>query len=242
MRNDRRWAWVCGGVVVGWWGMMTGVLASGEGAAEGAGEAGKREYVLVTAAQWGSKPATMPASANHEPRFITIHHAGEEWKLTDDPVRKLRGLQRYGQTQKNWPDLPYQFLIAPDGVVYEGRPVVYKPETNTKYDTTGHVGIMLWGNFGVQRVSEAQLRSAVYLTADMCRKLGISSATIGGHMDRAETACPGKDLYRYIQSGQFRGWVDDVLAGRVPAIELLPEEAGGPTTFIAGGATTQKLG
>jgi hypothetical protein len=181
----------------------------------------------------------MPASAYQTPKLITIHHAGELWKPTDDPLRKLRGLQKYGQNQKNWPDLPYHFLISPDGTAYEGRPTRFKPETNTNYDTTGHVGIMLWGNFQDQRVSIEQLTTAVRLTAALCRDLSISPETIAGHKDRAQTACPGADLYRYIESGLFREWVQTALAGQNPPIALLPPLPGGPTAFVSQSPSTR---
>jgi hypothetical protein len=212
-----------------WWVGMSATLAADHQPAA---------HKLVTAAEWLSTPTTMPAPAVHTPKFITIHHAGEFWKPTDEPIRKLRGLQKYGQTQKNWPDLPYHYLIAPDGTAYEGRPTRDKPETNTSYDTTGHVGIMLWGNFEDQRVSLEQLTTAVHLTARLCRELAISPKTIAGHKDRAETACPGADLYRYINSGVFTQWVKLALAGQEPSIALLPPSPDGPTTFISQAPST----
>src|SRR3954466_7446576 len=92
---------------------------------------------IVAAKEWGSKPLAIDASRKQVPKFITIHHAGVLWKAGDDPVKKLQGLQVYGQKEKGWPDVPYHFLIAPDGRIFEGRAVAYEPDTNTSYTTSG---------------------------------------------------------------------------------------------------------
>src|SRR5207249_10377189 len=55
-----------------------------------------------------------------------------------------------------WPDLPYHFLIAPDGRIFEGRPVEYEPESNTDYSLAGNVGVELMGDFNRQRPSKAR--------------------------------------------------------------------------------------
>ena len=74
---------------------------------------------IVPASEWGSKPQAIAESRKHVPRFIRIHHAGVLWKAGDDPVKKLAALQAWGQREKGWPDLPYHYLIAPDGRIFE---------------------------------------------------------------------------------------------------------------------------
>jgi len=189
---------------------------------------------IVTAKEWGSKPQPIDDSHKHTPKRITIHHAGVFWKGTQEPVNTVRGLQAYGQKEKNWPDLPYHFLIAPDGTIFEGRSLAYEPQSNTDYPLQGHVGVELMGNFEEQRVSPQQLKSLVALTAYLCDSLSIAPTEIAGHRDRAEkqTVCPGKDLYRYIEGGQIRGWVEKTLNGDKPDIAPLEALPGGPTDPI----------
>jgi hypothetical protein len=189
---------------------------------------------IVTAKEWGSKPQPIDDSHKHTPQRITIHHAGVFWKGTQEPVNTVRGLQAYGQKEKNWPDLPYHFLIAPDGTIFEGRSLAYEPQSNTNYPLQGHVGVELMGNFEEQRVSPQQLKSLVALTAYLCDSLSIAPKEIAGHKDRAEkqTVCPGKDLYRYIEGGQIRGWVEKTLNGAKPDIAPLDALPGGPTDEI----------
>lgn len=186
---------------------------------------------VVPASAWDSQPQEIEEEHRHTPSRVTLHHAGELWKDSDDPIRKVKGLQSWGQRERDWPDVPYHFLIAPDGRIIEGRSVEYKGETNTTYDTTGHLLIMCWGNFEEQRITEHQLDSAVRLAAHLIGKYDIDPSSTVGHNDVAQTACPGKDFDRYIDDGTFEQWVRDVLDGRELEIELKEPLEGGPTEF-----------
>jgi len=196
---------------------------------------------IVTRQQWGSTPLEIPDSRKHTPKFITIHHAGVFWKAGGDPAKFVKSMQSWGQRDKNWPDLPYHFLIAPDGRIFEGRAIEYEPESNTKYDLQGHIGVELMGSFGQQRVSQPQLESLVKIVAWLSQELKIDVSQIAGHKDRApkQTDCPGRDMYRYITGGQIRQWVTELQAGKQPKVELLPALPEGPTTMIGEVATTQ---
>jgi hypothetical protein len=187
---------------------------------------------IIPPADWGSKPQPIPATRKQTPRFITIHHAGVVWKAGADPVKTLQTLQAWGQKEKHWPDLPYHFLIAPDGRIFAGRPVEYEPETNTTYKTAGHIGVELFGNFEVQRPSQAQLESLVNLTAWLAQEYKIPLDAIGGHKDRAETACPGRDLYRYFKDGQLKAWIQAAMHGKSPEINPGPPLKDGPTEVL----------
>jgi hypothetical protein len=198
----------------------------------------------VTREQWGSTPQPMPDSRKHTPKYITIHHAGVEWKTGADPAAFVKSMQAWGQREKGWPDLAYHFMIAPDGRIFEARPIEYEPESNTKYALQGHIGVELMGNFETQRPSEAQLKSTVALVAWLCQDLKIDPSQPGevaGHKDRAQgqTVCPGKDFYRYLQDGEFVGWVKETLAGQSPDVKPGAPLPGGPTVVINTVPSTQ---
>ncbi|MEM7624035.1 MAG: peptidoglycan recognition family protein [Planctomycetota bacterium] len=188
---------------------------------------------VVSAEAWGSTPQPLGDDRRHVPRYVTIHHAGVTW-ADGDAAKKVKALQTWGQNEKGWPDLPYHFLIAPNGTVFEGRPMAYEPETNTSYDVHGHLGVQLYGNFEEQRVSTAQMTALVNLTAWLLDKHGFTIDAIGGHRDRlgADTSCPGRDLARYLDDGSFAAWVEATRRGEEPAIELGPPLPDGPTEMI----------
>src|SRR4051812_5030847 len=199
--------------------MLVGLLVCGVARGEEKAAVRVPKPAIVSAEEWGSKSEPIPAERKHVPKYITIHHAGVLWKAGDEAGKSLRGVQVFGQKEKHWPDLPYHFLIAPDGRIFAGRPVEYEPETNTTYKTRGHIGVELMGNFEEQRPSREQLESVVRLTAWLAQEYKIEMKDIGGHKDRAETQCPGKDFYRYFQDGQLRGWIRGVMEGREVKVE-----------------------
>ena len=194
---------------------------------------------IVSAKEWGSEPQPIPDSRKHTPQFITVHHAGVDWKPGRDPVTFVKNMQGWGQREKNWPDLAYHFMIAPDGRIFEARSMEYEPESNTKYDLQGHIGIELMGNFETQRPSEKQLESLVAIVAWVCQEKNIPPSEIATHRDRAkkQTSCPGKDLYRYFEDGTFVGWVKQTLAGKQPDVKPGPPLEGGPTVVVDTPAT-----
>ena len=190
---------------------------------------------IVSREEWGSRPDPIPEARKQTPKFFTIHHAGELWKPGTDAALTMRKLQAFGQREKHWPDVPYHYLISPDGRVFEGRDWHYQPESNTKYDLNGVLNIELFGNFEEQRVSPQQLTALVQLIAKLSKDLNVDPETIRGHRDAAEgqTVCPGKDFYRYIHDGLIKEWVIETLAGKTPDIHELDALPDGPTTQIS---------
>lgn len=204
-----------------------------------------RPAKFVTAADWGSRPDPIPDERRHTPKHVTLHHAGVLWTADRDPVQFIRNMQSWGKKRPEleepprntyWPDLPYHFLIAPDGRIFEGRPLEYEPESNTKYELAGHLGVELMGNFEQQRPSPAQVESAVRLVAWLLAKhdLPLDAITTHARVAKGQTRCPGRDFARYFdaEKPQFAEWVGAVLKGKPPVIELGPPLDGGPTQLI----------
>lgn len=200
---------------------------------------------LVSAADWGSDPDPIDDSRRHTPRFVTVHHAGVVWTGERDPVDFIRGMQSWGKRRPQieepprdtyWPDLPYHFLIAPDGTIYEGRSTAYEPESNTDYELSGHLGVELMGNFEEQRPSREQLDSLVELIAWLLSEHDLSTDAIGTHASVApgQTSCPGRDLLRYFEGEgpAIAEWVQRVLDGQPANIELGEPLTDGPTEGI----------
>ncbi|MBA4104600.1 MAG: N-acetylmuramoyl-L-alanine amidase [Pirellula sp.] len=205
--------------------------------------AAPRPTNIVTREEWKSDPAPIPDNRKHTPRYITLHHAGVLWTNSQTPEQFIRNMQAWGkrrpeieQPPRNtyWPDLAYHFLIAPDGRIFEGRPVEYEPESNTKYELAGNLGVEMMGDFNQQRPSPAQLESAVRLTAWLADEHKIKADDIRTHQDAApnSTTCPGADFYRYFKSGEFKQWVAQVQQGEQPSITPGAPLPDGPTEVI----------
>jgi hypothetical protein len=160
---------------------------------------------IITKAEWGGGEATTSLLRAHLPTRLTLHHGGVRVNPAADHVKALRGLQRYGWNEKNWPDLPYHFVIEPDGLIYEGRDPLKVGDTNTSYDPTGHLLVCVSGNYEDQTVNEKQLAAICDLYAWLSDRYNINPETLGGHMEYAETLCPGRNLQALLVSGLLEG-------------------------------------
>jgi len=146
-----------------------------------------------------------PYSA-HVPVRITVHHEGTQLAMKDDAAKKISNIQKWGMgPDKNWADIPYHFLIAPGGTIYEGRKASTVGETSTEYDPTGHLLICCLGNLNTDTVPAAQLQSLVQLIHYSSRKFNIPVDSLRTHKDFSkQTICPGKNLSLYFENGWIK--------------------------------------
>jgi hypothetical protein len=153
----------------------------------------------------------------HTIHTITLHHTGDAQPLLPehDPAARLRGLQNWGRTDRNWWDVPYHFLIDLDGNIYEGRDWRFMGETNTRYDPSGHLLISVIGNYEIQHPTEAQIRAVTDLMAWGAASFDVPLERILGHGDLTPTSCPGRWLRGYLDDGTFRRGVEQRLRGTI---------------------------
>lgn len=155
-----------------------------------------------------------PYRAQTPVRF-TIHHSAVELSPGADAARHLAGIQSWCMGEaRNWADIPYHFIIGPDGEIFEGRDPLTEGESNTDYDTAGHLQINLLGDFSEQDPTKEQWESLVALVAWASTRFEIPTATIKAHRDFAPTACPGDRLYRDVKNGRLRKEADRILSGQ----------------------------
>lgn len=107
--------------------------------------------------------------------------------VTDRPLSN-------GKIRSAWPDVPYHYYVATDGSVGEGRDWRYVGDTNTNYDTAGHLLVVVEGNFTLEDVSVEQRRTLEVIIPVLAHHFHIPPDKIGAHKDFAATQCPGKKL------------------------------------------------
>lgn len=183
----------------GLWGLLLLAGVSGSWAQQ-AGQ-GPASLPIVSPTDWGAVPpdAAMAerAIAKIQGRItgITVHHQGEIWVSGSDVAAYLRRLQQWSRQSRPWVDLPYHYVIAPEGTIFAGRPIEWAGDSNTDYDTRGQIQVMLLGNFEEQQPTAAQLSSAVGLLAHLMRTYDLPRDAILAHRHHtAQTVCPGAHL------------------------------------------------
>ncbi len=161
-----------------------------------------KKFNMVSRADWGAEPAKGEMK-EHKPSYITIHHTGTPQKPARSIEDKLRGLQKFSQSENTladgkkkaaWPDVPYHFYIAADGQIAQGREIQFVGDTNTEYDPTGHLLVTLEGNFENEKPTEAQMETTRAVVKFLAKKYKVPAKKIGSHKDYAKTACPGENL------------------------------------------------
>ena len=157
--------------------------------------------------------ASMRLRIPHRITHVTLHHTGDAQPLRpqDDPAAKLRGLQAWGASDRNWWDVPYHYLLDLEGRIYEGRDYRFMGETNTAYDPGGHFLISVIGNYERQEATPAQLASIADMMAWAIKEFDVPLDRIGGHYNYANTGCPGQHLKKYLEDGTLRRMVSERL-------------------------------
>lgn len=149
---------------------------------------------VISPTEWGGveRPVDRPRQAV---AHLTVHHGGVRWEPGTDVQAYMRRLQQWSRETKGWVDIPYHYIIAPDGKIYAGRSPLIAGDTNTEYDTQGHVQVMLLGNFEEQVPTSSQWDSGVQLLSHLLRAHGLAPSSIGAHLHHSkQTACPGANL------------------------------------------------
>ncbi|MGQ0561257.1 MAG: peptidoglycan recognition protein family protein [Gemmatimonadota bacterium] len=158
---------------------------------------------IVARAEWGAADPVLPMVA-HQPSRLTIHHTGVRSNRSLSLEQKLRGLQAFsqrddklanGKAKPAWADVPYHYYIDITGRIGEGRDVRYTGDTNTTYDPTGHVLVVVEGNFERQAPAPEQLAALRSMVQWLSARWQIPAKRIAAHRDFAQTSCPGDSLY-----------------------------------------------
>jgi hypothetical protein len=91
-------------------------------------ESGRGSLVEVAAglsihprADWGADLPPRRAMPREDVRFLLVHHSATGNDVPD-PRSLIRGIYAFHTSSaKGWPDVAYNFFVAPDGSVWEGR-------------------------------------------------------------------------------------------------------------------------
>jgi hypothetical protein len=166
---------------------------------------------LLCREAWGARPAR-PGGKPHTITRMTLHHEAVVLGDNRNAPGRLRQDQHYHQDQLGWIDIAYHVGVDRNGNIYELRSTEIAGDTATDYDTTGHFLVLCEGDFDREAVSEAQLHGTAVAFAWAARQFRISSDTLAGHRDFAQTSCPGANLYAHLTSGDLKRRIDEVLS------------------------------
>lgn len=149
---------------------------------------------------------------------VIVHHAATSNTLTDYE-NVVRNIYLFHTQDRGWSDIGYNYLIAQDGTIFEGRSAGSQSVDNDNVQGAhfcgqngGTMGICLLGNFNTAEPTDTAVASLERLTAWKVDKEGLdplgqrthpansSLETIAGHRDGCATECPGDNLYARLEA------------------------------------------
>lgn len=156
------------------------------------------------------KPKELPIE-NKVTNIIIHHSAG--LNINTNYYEVLRNIYIYHTQINGWNDIGYNYIIAPDGTIFEGRDGQGRLEIDNVLGAhfcnknTGTMGICLLGNFDIEQPTTIALESLEKLLLWKTKKEKIDVLTktyhassdkilknIANHNDGCITDCPGKYL------------------------------------------------
>ncbi|MEM9991421.1 MAG: N-acetylmuramoyl-L-alanine amidase [Bacteroidota bacterium] len=164
---------------------------------------------VVSRSSWGALYSRTGGSSRVT--HLVVHHEyGSNY--SSDWAARVRAVQRYHQVNLGWRDAGYNFMIDPNGVIYEGRAGGDNAiGAHTCGANTNTMGICMLGNYSTVVPTSATQTSVKRLLAWKADKENINPLAsayqsgmylrrIYAHRDRNCSACPGNGGYSIMGS------------------------------------------
>ena len=130
------------------------------------------------------------AKRNYTDKIVYHHQAGNEADATT-----IHRWHRNRQTSSGgyWAGIGYHYIIMRNGEIQTGRPHwAYGAHAGSSANGSS-IGIMFTGNLDVQKPTQAQIDSAVWLEKEIIRPI-YGKLRIEQHSDHMATSCAGKNF------------------------------------------------
>ncbi|WPP48539.1 N-acetylmuramoyl-L-alanine amidase [Catalinimonas niigatensis] len=150
-------------------------------------------------------------------RHVIVHHSAGS-NISTDYLNTVRNIYLFHTQDRGWSDVGYNYLIAQDGTIFQGRSYSDDQADNDDVQgahfcgqNSGTMGICMMGNFNTAVPSDTSITSLIRLTAwkldkESLNPLASSShpansnlGVIAGHRNGCATECPGDNLYAMLE-------------------------------------------
>ena len=162
----------------------------------------EKKYVIldvISHSTWGTSPIHEKCR-KHNIQQVSIHHSATLTINNQSVPRHLVSYQNH-HMKHGWMDIAYHFIIDLEGNIYQGRPIDCAGDTFTSYDPSGHLLIMIDGNYEEQKVSDKSWEYTEKLVNWALQEYHLTKKDVHYHKELASTLCPGKNLIEKIEQG-----------------------------------------
>lgn len=162
---------------------------------------------VIPRASWtGAQPIVALADPMNGIDKITVHHDAInslDLRSPSDSMRRLESIRRSHVSQR-WADIGYHYIIDPSGRVWEGRPLRLQG-AHVKDRNEHNMGVMVMGNFNEQTPTPQAINTLDAFVAMQMRRYNIPVSRVYTHQELGKSACPGRNLQRYMDMTRGRG-------------------------------------
>jgi tetratricopeptide (TPR) repeat protein len=154
---------------------------------------------------WGARPVFVSrVDPMGKISRITVHHTGGPtfWgHSAAESANEIRKIQRVHQSEKQWADIGYHYIIDRVGRVWQGRPLVYQGAHAKGDANRGNIGVVILGNYMQQDLNTAQLRALRNVVGWLCDRFQIPPQRVYTHCEirHGTTECPGPPISRAVE-------------------------------------------
>jgi hypothetical protein len=157
--------------------------------------------------------ANQPNLVSTDVTHLIVHHSFSPGNNITDWPAAVRSVWNFHVNSNGWSDVGYNWLVDPNGVIYQGRAWIGENENTQGAHFCGTnrntMGVCMLGNYSEIPAPEPALKSLVNILAYRASQRGIDPTvesfhansgktifTISGHRDGVcATECPGNLLY-----------------------------------------------
>ncbi|XP_029027919.1 peptidoglycan recognition protein 5 [Betta splendens] len=151
---------------------------------------------VVSRSQWGAAAALRRERLTDSAQRVIIHHtAFESCKSLSECNDQLVTIQTMHMKERGFDDIGYNFLVAGDGTMFEGRGWGVAG-AHTRGNNHDSLGIAFMGNFNRDTPSQEAVSAVTrLLQSAVCQGFLHQDFVLLGHRDLGNTECPGEKLY-----------------------------------------------
>lgn len=126
---------------------------------------------------------------------IQIHHTWKPRKTDYHGEATITGMWRYHTQTRGWQDIGQHFSVAPDGLIWDGRPLELDPAGITGHNAGGIMFEMI-GNFdqGEEKLEGKQLDAIIAAIRVLMEKFKLTLDAIVFHREHSAKTCPGTGI------------------------------------------------
>ncbi len=163
---------------------------------------------VLARSQWAKGgPAPTKMTRMLPVRYITVHHCAGPVFTEDDlgsTKVRLESIRRYHRESLGWGDIGYHFAVDRAGRIWQCRSLAWQGAHVADHNE-GNIGVVVLGDFDQQQPSPAQVAALEQHLRTLMRAYGVPVSRVKTHQEWAPTACPGRNLQRYMVVARASG-------------------------------------